>query len=63
MINAASGSFEALSVFKKKKKTPTTLTRREKPVRESKVTTAEARSKSTRVRKPNKRLRGDDWIN
>jgi hypothetical protein len=43
--------------------TPTTLTRREKPVRESKVTTAEARSKSTRVRKPNKRLRGDDSIN
>lgn len=29
----------------------------------SRATTAEARSKSTRLQKPNKRLQGDDWIN
>jgi hypothetical protein len=35
----------------------------EEPVPEDNVGTGEARLKSTRLQKPNKRLRGDDWIN
>uniref|UniRef100_A0A0D9V299 Replication factor A C-terminal domain-containing protein n=1 Tax=Leersia perrieri TaxID=77586 RepID=A0A0D9V299_9ORYZ len=43
--------------------TPTTTQCKEEPVPEGSVDTAEARSKSTRLQRPNKRLRGDDWIN
>jgi hypothetical protein len=43
--------------------TPTMTQRRVDHVRVGRVTTAEARPKSTRLRMPNKRLRGDDWIN
>ncbi|KAK1667306.1 hypothetical protein QYE76_055465 [Lolium multiflorum] len=42
---------------------PTTTQGRVNPVREGGVTTVQARPKSTRLSKPNKRLRGDDWIN
>lgn len=35
----------------------------EKPVPEGNAAMGEARLKSTRPQKPNKRLRGDDWIN
>nr|CAB3499291.1 unnamed protein product [Digitaria exilis] len=35
----------------------------EETVHEGSATMAEGRSKSTRLQKPNKRLRGDDWIN
>ncbi|KAF8722536.1 hypothetical protein HU200_022364 [Digitaria exilis] len=40
--------------------TPQTM---EETVHEGSATMAEGRSKSTRLQKPNKRLRGDDWIN
>jgi hypothetical protein len=42
--------------------TPIT-TQSEEPVPEGSATTAEARSKSGTVQNPNKRLRGDGWIN
>jgi len=35
---------------------------KEEPAPESSISMARARSKSTRLQKPNKRLRGDDWI-
>ncbi|CAN6298964.1 unnamed protein product [Urochloa humidicola] len=43
--------------------TPSTTPCKEKPAPEGSATTTKARSKSTRPQKPNKRLRGDDWIN
>ncbi|KAM0852158.1 hypothetical protein ACQ4PT_051935 [Festuca glaucescens] len=43
--------------------TPTTTQCKEGPVPEGSAPAAEARSKSARLQKPNKRLRGDDWIN
>ncbi|KAM0930512.1 hypothetical protein ACQ4PT_000915 [Festuca glaucescens] len=43
--------------------TPTTTQCKEGPVPEGSAPTAEARSKSARLQSPNKRLRGDDWIN
>ncbi|CAM0882949.1 unnamed protein product [Alopecurus aequalis] len=43
--------------------TSTTAQCEKEDVPEGSATTAEARSKSTRPQKPNKRLRGDDWIN
>ncbi|CAN6287871.1 unnamed protein product [Urochloa humidicola] len=43
--------------------TPTTTECKEEHVHEGSATTAEARSKSTRPQRPNKRLRGDDRIN
>ena len=41
----------------------TTTQGEEEHVPEGTPTTAETRSKSIRLQKPNKRLRGDDWIN
>jgi hypothetical protein len=43
--------------------TPTTTQCKEGPVPEGSAPAEEARSKSARLQKPNKRLRGDDWIN
>jgi hypothetical protein len=43
--------------------TPVTAQCKEEPVPGSSATTAEDRSESTRLQKPNKRLRGDDWVN
>jgi len=43
--------------------TPVTAQCKEEPVPEGCTTTAEARSESAQLQKPNKRLRGDDWVN
>ena len=43
--------------------TPSTTECKEEPAPEGRASMARARSKSTRLQKPNKRLRGDDWIN
>jgi hypothetical protein len=43
--------------------TPTTIQCKEEPAPEGSVDVAGGRSKSPRLQKPNKRLRGNDWIN
>ena len=42
--------------------TPVTAQCKEEPVPEGSATMTEASSESTWLQKPNKRLRGDDWI-
>ena len=43
--------------------TPVTAQCKEEPVPEGSATMTEASSESTWLQKPNKRLRGDDWVN
>ena len=57
-----SGSFSVYSIMDHDS-VPVPSTTTSQGNEESNAVTGEARLKSTRLQKPNKRLRGDDWIN